>query len=117
GAERTCSALRRQVAYALEGVDPAALPGRDLRQDMGGGAEAIEAERPSLPRLAVAAPADQSGAHQRSDLGGVAALRKREAIARIGKRVSGAPALAAAARSDQRLPIMPPTLPASPAHP
>src|SRR5215510_8448100 len=50
----------------VEGVDAAALPGRHLRQDVGSRAEAVESERASLACHAIAAPADQTGAQERS---------------------------------------------------
>ena len=39
----------RSVAGPGEGVNAPALPGRDLGEDVGGGAEAVEAERLPLP--------------------------------------------------------------------
>ena len=44
-AERQGEGLRRGVAGTGEGVDAAALPDGDLGEDVGGGAEAVEAER------------------------------------------------------------------------
>ena len=44
-AERAREILRRRIALAGEGEHPPALPDRHLRQDVGGGAEAVEAER------------------------------------------------------------------------
>src|SRR5262249_31299499 len=70
--ERLCKCLRRIIAAAGEGVDAPALPGRDLGQNVRGGATAAEAERvrprplaarpPPRARHAVAAPTDQAGA-------------------------------------------------------
>src|SRR5262249_28649169 len=70
--ERLCKCLRRIIAAAGEGVDAPALPGRDLGQNVRGGAKAVEAERllarplpprpPPRARHAVAAPTDQAGA-------------------------------------------------------
>src|ERR1017187_10360248 len=61
-AERACEVLCGGVALAREGEHAPALPDRDLRQDMGGGAEAVEAERLAFAGHAIAAPADQAGA-------------------------------------------------------
>jgi len=60
--------LRRRIARAGEGIDTPSLPGGDLRKDMGRGAESVQAERDSVPRHAIAAPADQPGAEQRGGL-------------------------------------------------
>ena len=63
--------LRRRIAGPGESIDAPPLPGRDLRQNVGGGAEAIKSERFALAGHAVAAPADQAGAKQRRRLRGV----------------------------------------------
>ena len=64
-AEPAREALRRLVARPGEGEDLAALEAADLRQDMRGGAEAVEADPLARPRRFQAAPADQPGAQQR----------------------------------------------------
>ena len=53
------------VARARKGVDAAALPDRDLRQNVCGGAKAVEAESFGCTGHAVTTPADKSGAKQR----------------------------------------------------
>ena len=62
GAQRAGEILRRGVTRAREGEDLAALPDRDLAQNMGGGAESVEPEPAAVARFSQAAPADQSGA-------------------------------------------------------
>src|ERR1019366_6993650 len=73
-AERARGGLGGGVALAREAKYAPALPDRDRRQDMGGGAEAVEAERLAFAGHAVAAPADQAGAQPRRDLAVVAAV-------------------------------------------
>src|SRR6202007_269549 len=63
-AERAREALRVVIAGPGEGMDAAALPDRDLGEDVGGGAEAVDAEALAGPGHAVAAPAGQSRAHE-----------------------------------------------------
>jgi hypothetical protein len=77
-AERPREVLRRRVARACEGKHPPALPGCDLGQNVGGGAEAIEPERFALPRHAIAEPADQAGAEQRRGFGCIEVFGQRE---------------------------------------
>src|SRR4029077_18805035 len=102
-AERFCKCLRRLVAGAGEGIDAAALPGRDLRQNVRGGAESVEAEGPwtrafgvgpGRARHAIAAPADQARTQERRNLRIVAPFGKRETVARIGDRMGGVAAIA-----------------------
>src|ERR1700730_7049098 len=54
--------LRRRVARARESIDLKTLPHRDLRQEMRGRSEAIDAEVFPLARHAIAAPSDQARA-------------------------------------------------------
>ena len=81
----------------------AALPHRDLREDVGGGAEAVDTERRALPRHPVAAPADQPGAQQRRRCGVVEPLGQREAIARIGDGVGGVATVSRVTREQRRI--------------
>src|SRR6266581_123643 len=48
--ERLREALCRHVPRPRKGIDAAALPGRDLRQDVGGSTETIEPKRAPLAR-------------------------------------------------------------------
>ena len=107
-AERTREILRGRVALAGEGEHAAALPDRHLRQNMGGGAEAVEPERRILSRFAfarhaIAAPADQPGAEPGCDLGVVAGLAQRKAKARIGNRMGRVAAVARIAGEHRRI--------------
>lgn len=61
-AERTREVLRFSVAVAGEREDAAALPHRDLRDDVRGGAEAVETQPVPIPGELQRAPADQPGA-------------------------------------------------------
>ena len=72
-----CAAV---VAGAGEREHLPALPARDLGDDVGGGAEAVEAEPPRLARHAQRAVADQPGAQQRR------APARRGSAAGIGKQ-------------------------------
>ena len=71
---------------AREGVDVAALPDGDLRHDVRGGAESVEAERAPSPAIrSCASRSDRrTGAAQ---LRHRRALRQRKAIARVGDSV------------------------------
>src|ERR1035437_6214816 len=102
-AERAREVLRRRVALAREGEHAPALPDRDLRQDMGGGAEAVEAERLAFAGHAVAAPADQAGAQPRRDLGIVAAISKRKTKPRVGQHMCRIAAIAGVAGEHRRI--------------
>ena len=102
-AERAREVLRRGVTGAREGVDAASLPGRNLGQDMGGGAEAVEAERNPLPGHAVTAPADQTGAHERRRFRGIERLIKRKTKARVGHRMGRIAAVAGIAGKHWRI--------------
>ena len=102
-AERAREILRRGVALARESEHAPALPDRDLRQDMGGGAEAVETERLALARHAIAAPADQAGAQPGRDLGVVARLAERKAKPRIGDRMGRIAAVARIAGEHRRI--------------
>src|SRR5262249_20950706 len=79
----------RLVARTHEGEDRAALVTRQLRDDVGGGAEAVEAEAPRIARPAQRAIADEAGAHERRRFHVAVAAADREAVARIRDRVAG----------------------------
>ncbi len=61
--------LRGLVAGAGEGEHLAPLPAGDLGEDVGGGAEAVQAQAGSVAAHAQRAVADQAGAQQRRSLG------------------------------------------------
>src|SRR5262249_38831292 len=84
GAEAAGEVLARRVARTGEGEDRPSLPFCDLRDDMRGGAEAVEAETPALAGDDQRAPADEPGAEQRGERDIAAVLPEREGIARIG---------------------------------
>jgi hypothetical protein len=79
------------------------LPGRDLRQDVGGSTETVEPERAPLARHAVAAPADQPGAQERRRLDVVGWSRQRKAEPRVGDSVRGVAAVARVTREQRRI--------------
>ena len=81
--------LRRDVAGSGEGIDGAALPARDLGDDVPGRAEAVDAEPLGVARHHQRPPADQAGAQQRRDRNIVAVFAEREGIARVGNGVGG----------------------------
>ncbi len=85
-AEAVGKGLARRIAGAREGEDRAPLPSRDLRHDMRGGAEPVEAEPPAVAGDHQRAPADEAGAEQRSKRHVAAVLAERKGIARIGDR-------------------------------
>ncbi len=76
--------LGRGVAGAGEGVELAALVPGDLGHDVGGGAEAPDAEAARVAGHAQGAVADQAGAEQRGGLGVAVAVGQREAVGGVG---------------------------------
>ena len=72
---------------AGEGEDALPLKAGDLRQDMGGGAETVDAEPLGGAGHAVGAMADQAGAKQGRRLGVLIAAGQPEAVAVVGERV------------------------------
>jgi hypothetical protein len=90
-----------RVPRSRECVDAPALPGSDLRQDMGGCAEAVEAERKPRPGHAIAAPADEAGAQQRRRFQGIELLRQRKAESRVGEDVRGIATVSGIAGEDR----------------
>ena len=68
GAEAPRELLALVVALAGEGEDPPALVGRDLAEDVRGGAEAVEADPLGVADQAQRAVADQARAEQRRRL-------------------------------------------------
>ena len=75
------------VAGAGEGVHLATLPRADLREDVRGGAEAVEADAGRLAAHPQRAVADQPGAQQRRRLLIAVAGGEREAVALVRDRV------------------------------
>ena len=87
GPDRTHGAgevLGRRVAGAGEGEELAALVAGDLGHDVGGGAEAPDAEPTCVAGHAQGAPADQAGAEQRGGLGVAVAVGQGEAVGGVG---------------------------------
>jgi hypothetical protein len=84
GAEGARELLTRRVARTGEGEDAAAFVDRDLAEDVGGGAEAVEADPLGLADEAQSAVADQPGAEQRRRLIVGIALGDREAEPLVG---------------------------------
>ena len=93
-AERAREILRSFISGAGECVDTPPLPGGDLCQDVGGGAEAVETNRSGVTGHAIAAPADQPGAKQRSCFRGINVIWQRKAEPRIGQSVRRIAAIA-----------------------
>ena len=84
GAEPAGEGLRLLVALAGEGEDAAALVDGDLAEDVGGGAEAVEADPLGLADQAQRPVADQPGAEQRRRLRVRIAVGDRQAEALVG---------------------------------
>src|SRR5262249_30725467 len=97
GAERKGVRLRGGVAWAGEGIDLATLPTADLSQDMGRGAEAIEADAPASTGELERAPADQAGAEKRSGGDRIVEAVEGKRKAGIGDHVGGKATVAAVA--------------------
>ena len=100
-AQTAPSEVAKRVPRSRECVDAPALPGGDLRQDMGGCAEAVEAERKPRPGHAIAAPADEAGAQQRRRFQGIELLRQRKAESRVGEDVRGIATVSGIAGEDR----------------
>ena len=83
---RAREVLGCRVAGAGEGEQLAALVARDLRHDVGGGAEAVDAEPAGVAGHAQRAPADQAGAEQRCGLGVAVAVGQWESRRRRRRR-------------------------------
>ena len=92
-----------RVAGAGEGMDALALVAGDLRDDVGGGAEAVEAERLAVAGHAVGAVADEAGAEQRRGFGVAVFLRQAEAVAPVGDDIFGIAAVDVAAGEVRRV--------------
>uniref|UniRef100_A0A0U1PBP6 Uncharacterized protein n=1 Tax=Mizugakiibacter sediminis TaxID=1475481 RepID=A0A0U1PBP6_9GAMM len=93
GAQFARERLRGGIAGARERIHLAALVARQLRDDVRGGAEAVQPEPARVAGEAQRAVADQAGAEQRRGFG-VAVLRGQgEAVARVGERVLGVAAV------------------------
>ncbi len=83
GSERARERLGGLVTLTREREHAAALGTRDLRDDVGGGAEPVQSEPLGIPRHAERAVADQAAAEERCERGGVT-LGEREAEALVG---------------------------------
>src|SRR5262249_32259459 len=101
GPELPGKSLHRVVAFPGESKHLAALPARDLCDDMTGGAQAVKSELVAVARDLQRPPANQSRAQQwrRRDI--ITVFGQREHVARIGNNVGG---IASVARitSEQR---------------
>ena len=93
GAELARECLCLLVAGAREGVDLAPLVAADLREDVRRGAKAVQPDALRVAAHAQRAVANQPRAHQRSGLVVGIAGRDRKAVARVGNRVLGHPAV------------------------
>ena len=83
-AELAGELLRLLVAGAGEGEDPPSLVNRNLAEDVGGGAEPVEADALGVADQAQRPVADQAGAEQRRRLLVGLAVGDREAVALVG---------------------------------
>ncbi len=101
-AEFQREALAFLVAGTREGEHPPAFQACHLRQQVGGGAEAVQAEPAALAGRATGAVADQPGAQQRGGLRIGVAVGNGKAEARIGQCVLGIAAIHGVA-GEQRL--------------
>ena len=102
-AETSGEGLGRFVARPGEGEHRPALPESDLSQDVGGGAETIEAQAPALAGDDQGAPADQPGAEQRCERHVLAFLAQRKSEARVGDGRRGEAAVAGEAGEQRRV--------------
>jgi hypothetical protein len=94
GAELAGEGLGLLVALAGEGEDAPAFVDRELAEDVGRCAEAVEADPLRLPDQPQRPVADQPGAEQRRRLQVRVALGQREAEALVGDRQLGVTAVA-----------------------
>jgi len=93
-AEAEGEGLGLGIAGAGEGENGATLPFRDLGDDVGGGAEAVEAEARSGAGSDEGSPADETGAEERGNIDIAAGLAEGEGEAGIGDRGGGEAAVA-----------------------
>ena len=82
-AERACEPLSLAIAVAREREHAPSLVSGNLRDNVRGRAEAVEAEQLPIPGKPHRAVADQPGAQQRRRLEVSVAVRKREAVALV----------------------------------
>src|SRR5262249_44794030 len=97
GAELQRVALRIGIAGAREREHAAALPARDLGEDVRRGTEPVEADAARVAAHAQRARADQPGAQEWCGLSAVVSGRDRKAVAGVGDRVLGEAAVEVAA--------------------
>src|SRR6266851_6309671 len=83
-AQRAGEILRAKIARAGEGEEPPPLMARDLRHDMGGGAEAVDPDQWRIPGHTQSAVSDQTSAHQGRRLDIAVARIDRKAITLVG---------------------------------
>lgn len=78
-----------------------ALSDRNLSNDMGGGAEAVDADRFRRTRHLQRAPADEARAEQWRERRRIASLRQRKAVGRIRDRMRRIAAIARVAGEER----------------
>ena len=100
---RAGEVLGGRVAGAGEGEELAALVPGDLGHDVGGGAEAPDAEAAGVAGHAQGAQADQAGAQQRGGLGVVVAVGQGEAVGGVGDGELGVAAVQRVAGEARRV--------------
>src|SRR5207247_1119511 len=103
GAELLREPLALAVARAGEREDAPPLVARHLRHEMRRRAEAVQPQPLPVPRGHERAVADQPGTEERRSLGVAVALGQGEAVARVGHRVLGVPAVDLIAREARPL--------------
>ena len=101
--KRAGEILCRGVSAPGKGEHLPTLPDRDPRQNVRGGAEAVEPQAADLPGHAITAPADQTGAEPRRDFGVVAVFAEGKAVAGVGHRMAGKSAVAGVAGEHRRV--------------
>ena len=89
GADLAGERLRRVVAGSREGEHTPPFVDRQLRDDVGGGAEPVEAEDLAVAGCPQSAVADQPRTEERRKLLVGGPIRKRQAVARVGDGLLG----------------------------
>ena len=98
GAKRPGERLSARIARPGEGEHPPTLPAADLGDDVRRGAEAIDADRLSVPGHLERAPADEARAQQRRGRDRIEILGERKDKRRVGDRMGGVAAVARVSR-------------------
>ena len=100
-AEREREFRRRLIARPHECVNALALSDRNLSDDMGGGAEAVDADRFRRTRHLQRAPADETRAQQRRERRRIAGLGQRKTVGRVGDGMGRIAAIARVAGEER----------------